>query len=162
MNSDGTIAETYIYDTKVNIPEYVIRDGNTYRIITDHLGSLRLVIDTTDGTVKWDLQGQITFNIAERITIYFNSFKIYGVWLLFNMGLSIYISVVIMIGKSLSKITIWFVYLLIITGIILFIWSFFEANSPLGTLLIIVPFSIAHLYMLKYLKYYQISNRSVR
>jgi RHS repeat-associated protein len=52
VNSDGSIAETYIYGTKVNIPEYVIRDGNTYRVITDHLGSLRLVIDTTDGTVK--------------------------------------------------------------------------------------------------------------
>lgn len=52
VNSDGSIAETYIYGTKVNIPEYVIRDGNTYRVITDHLGSLRLVIDSTDGTVK--------------------------------------------------------------------------------------------------------------
>jgi len=52
LNPDNSIFETYTYGTKVNIPEYVVRNGNKYRIITDHLGSLRLVVDSTDGTVK--------------------------------------------------------------------------------------------------------------
>jgi YD repeat-containing protein len=36
---------------KVNVPTYMIKGGQTYRIIADHLGSLRLVVDTADGTV---------------------------------------------------------------------------------------------------------------
>ena len=34
-----------------NIPQQMIRDGVTYRIIADHLGSPRLVVDSTTGVV---------------------------------------------------------------------------------------------------------------
>ena len=39
----------FIYAGKANVPEYMIKGGWTYRIITDHLGSPRLVINTADG-----------------------------------------------------------------------------------------------------------------
>jgi len=33
------------------VPDYLIKGGNTYRIISDHLGSPRLIINTQDGTI---------------------------------------------------------------------------------------------------------------
>jgi RHS repeat-associated protein len=36
---------------KPNVPDYLVKGGTTYRILSDHLGSPRLVIDTTTGTI---------------------------------------------------------------------------------------------------------------
>ena len=41
----------FVYARRANVPDYVIKGGVTYRIISDHLGSPRLVINTADGTV---------------------------------------------------------------------------------------------------------------
>ena len=41
----------FIYAGKLNVPEYIIKGGATYRIITDHLGGPRLVINTASGEV---------------------------------------------------------------------------------------------------------------
>jgi hypothetical protein len=41
------------------VPDYIIKGGNTYRIISDHLGSPRLVIDTaTDAVVQWKMKSK--------------------------------------------------------------------------------------------------------
>jgi RHS repeat-associated protein len=34
-----------------NVPEYMVRGGDTYRLVTDHLGSVRLVVKVSDGSV---------------------------------------------------------------------------------------------------------------
>jgi len=31
--------------------DYILKDGKTYRIVSDHLGSPRLVVDVADGSV---------------------------------------------------------------------------------------------------------------
>lgn len=36
---------------KGNVPDYLVKDGRTYQIISNHLGSLRLVVDIADGFV---------------------------------------------------------------------------------------------------------------
>lgn len=51
LNADGSIRSHFVYADKINVPSYMIRDGVTYRIISDHLGSPRLVIDASSGTV---------------------------------------------------------------------------------------------------------------
>jgi len=33
------------------VPDYMVKGGNTYRIVTDHLGSPRLVVDVATGSV---------------------------------------------------------------------------------------------------------------
>jgi RHS repeat-associated protein len=38
-----------VYGTKPNVPEYVIKNGTTYRIVSDHLGSPRVIVDATTG-----------------------------------------------------------------------------------------------------------------
>ena len=51
LDGSGSVVSRFVYGDKVNVPEYMVRSGTTYRIATDQLGSPRLVINTTDGTV---------------------------------------------------------------------------------------------------------------
>lgn len=51
LNAAGTITKRFIYGSKGNIPDYMIASGVKYRIISDHLGSPRLVVKQSDGTV---------------------------------------------------------------------------------------------------------------
>jgi len=48
------------------IGSYMHKGGNTYRLITDHLGSVRIVVDVTNGTVAqqldYDEYGNVTYN----------------------------------------------------------------------------------------------------
>ena len=36
--------EKYIYGLKTNIPEYLLKDGKRYKIVSNHLGSLVMLI----------------------------------------------------------------------------------------------------------------------
>ena len=51
LDGSGNVVSRFVYATHANVPDYMIRGGITYRIITDHLGSPRLVLDTADGSV---------------------------------------------------------------------------------------------------------------
>jgi len=66
LDGSGNIVSRFVYDTKINVPEYLIKGGVTYRIITDHLGSPRFIIDTSTGTVAQELDydefGNIIFD----------------------------------------------------------------------------------------------------
>lgn len=41
--------------TNTSVPDYMLRAGSVYRVITDHLGSVRLVVDTATGAVVQQL-----------------------------------------------------------------------------------------------------------
>ncbi len=64
LDGSGNIVSRFVYGTKANVPDYLIKGGITYRIVSDHLGSPRLVINTTDGTVAqrldYDEFGSVT------------------------------------------------------------------------------------------------------
>ena len=49
LDAAGNVVATFVYGTKINVPEYMVQNGVTYKIITDHLGSPRLVIDAESG-----------------------------------------------------------------------------------------------------------------
>jgi len=51
VDEDGNIIEQYVYATKFSIPDYMIRDGEKYSIISDYLGSPRLVVKVSDGSI---------------------------------------------------------------------------------------------------------------
>jgi RHS repeat-associated protein len=44
MDGDGNVVTRFVYGTRPNVPDYMIRGGVDYRIISDHLGSVRLVV----------------------------------------------------------------------------------------------------------------------
>ncbi len=50
LDGNGAVLARFVYGTSPLVPDYLIRGTATYRIITDHLGSPRLVVDTTTGT----------------------------------------------------------------------------------------------------------------
>jgi RHS repeat-associated protein len=51
LDGRNQVVSTFVYAAKVNVPEYVRKADGTYRIITDHLGSPRLVIHVETGTI---------------------------------------------------------------------------------------------------------------
>ncbi|MGX2029945.1 PKD domain-containing protein [Methylocaldum gracile] len=63
LHGQNQIVSRFVYADKANVPAYLIRGGSTYRIISDHLGSPRLVVNTVDGTVvqrlDYDAWGQV-------------------------------------------------------------------------------------------------------
>jgi RHS repeat-associated protein len=58
------VISRFVYATGVNVPDYMLRDGNTYGLIRDHLGSVRLVVDAQTGSIaqrlEYDEFGQVT------------------------------------------------------------------------------------------------------
>jgi len=51
LNPDGTAKATFVYRDSPNVPEYMVKSGLTYRLITDQVGSVRLVQNTSTGAV---------------------------------------------------------------------------------------------------------------
>lgn len=64
LNGSGAVVARFIYGSKLNVPDYLVKGGVTYRIISDHLGSPRLVVNTTTGAIAqrldYDEFGYIT------------------------------------------------------------------------------------------------------
>ncbi len=63
LDNSNTIVSRFVYATHINVPDYMIKGGTTYRIITDQLGSPRLVVDVATGAVAqridYDVFGQV-------------------------------------------------------------------------------------------------------
>ncbi|QOV33309.1 SMP-30/gluconolactonase/LRE family protein [Streptomyces ferrugineus] len=51
LGTDGQINTEFVFDTLDSAPAYLRKSGQIYRIVTDHLGSPRLVINTATGKV---------------------------------------------------------------------------------------------------------------
>ncbi len=63
LDATGAVKATFVYGLHVNVPEYMTTASGTFRILTDHLGSPRLVMDTVSGAVAqrldYDSFGQV-------------------------------------------------------------------------------------------------------
>lgn len=53
LDGNGNLVSRFVYCGcgAGSIPQYMVKNGVTYRILSDHLGSPRLVVNTTDGTI---------------------------------------------------------------------------------------------------------------
>jgi RHS repeat-associated protein len=51
LDGNNAIISRFVYGTKPNIPDYMIKRGVIYRIISDHLGSPRIVVNAETGAV---------------------------------------------------------------------------------------------------------------
>ena len=64
LDGSGTLVSRFVYGTRINVPDYMVKAGITYRLLTDHLGSVRLVVNSTTGAIAQQLDydefGQIT------------------------------------------------------------------------------------------------------
>ena len=47
----GNLIQQFVYATRVNVPDLIIRGGTTYRVIADQVGSVRRVVEANSGAV---------------------------------------------------------------------------------------------------------------
>ena len=64
LDASGSVVARFVYGTKGHIPDYMVKAGVTYRIVSDHLGSVRLVVNASTGAVvqrlDYDAFGRVT------------------------------------------------------------------------------------------------------
>ena len=64
LDGSGNVISRFVYASKQHAPDFMIKGGVTYRIISDHLGSIQLVINTATGQVvqqmDYDEFGKVT------------------------------------------------------------------------------------------------------
>jgi RHS repeat-associated protein len=51
LDGAGNVVSRFVYGGKANVPEYLVKNGAEYRLITDQLGSVRLVVNAADGSI---------------------------------------------------------------------------------------------------------------
>ncbi|ACY13868.1 RHS repeat-associated core domain-containing protein [Haliangium ochraceum] len=63
LDASGAVVSRFVYATRTNVPDYLIRGGQTYQLLTDPRGSVRLVVDTATGAVAqridYDVWGRV-------------------------------------------------------------------------------------------------------
>jgi RHS repeat-associated protein len=65
LDAQGNVTARFVYASRAHVPEYIVKGGTTYRLVTDHLGSVRLVVDTTDGSVAQRLDYDAFGNVLQ-------------------------------------------------------------------------------------------------
>jgi RHS repeat-associated protein len=57
----------FSYEKKINVPDYIIKGGEKYKVLTDHLGSVRYVVRTSDGgiveEIEYDSFGNVLYDL---------------------------------------------------------------------------------------------------
>jgi RHS repeat-associated protein len=55
LDGARNLVSRFVYRTGVNVPDYFVRGGAIHRIVTDHLGSPRVVVNTATGVIAQEL-----------------------------------------------------------------------------------------------------------
>ena len=68
VSATGAVVARYVYGTRRYVPDFMVKGGVTYRVITDQVGSVRLVVNTSTGAIAqridYDAFGRITQNTS--------------------------------------------------------------------------------------------------
>jgi RHS repeat-associated protein len=72
VDGSGTnVVARFVYGSKANVPDYMITSGGTYRILSDHLGSPRAIVDVSSGdlieAINFDEFGNETDTLAATL-----------------------------------------------------------------------------------------------
>ena len=78
LDGSGNIVSRFVYATKENVPDYMEKNGKTYRIITDHVGSVRLVVDAATGEIAQRINYDEFGNVLEDTNPGFQPFGFAG------------------------------------------------------------------------------------
>lgn len=64
LDATGALVAQFVYAANGRVPDLMLKSGVLYRLLTDHLGSVRLVVNTSNGTaaqrVDYDTWGNAT------------------------------------------------------------------------------------------------------
>jgi RHS repeat-associated protein len=64
LGVSGDVVTRFVYGSKANVPDYMLKGEKIYRILSDHLGSPRLVVDISDGTVVQRMDYDVFGNVV--------------------------------------------------------------------------------------------------
>ena len=64
LDSVGNVVARFIYGEKKNVPAYMVKGGTSYRIISDHLGSPRVIVNVETGVVAQQLDYDVWGNVV--------------------------------------------------------------------------------------------------
>jgi RHS repeat-associated protein len=78
LDGEGNVISRFVYAEKVNVPSYMIKGGNAYRIFSDHLGSPRLIVDIDTGAVAQRIVYDVWGNVTEDTNPGFQPFGFAG------------------------------------------------------------------------------------
>ena len=56
LDANNRVVARFVYASKSNVPDYMVKSGITYRFITDQLGSVRLVVNSQTGEIAQQLR----------------------------------------------------------------------------------------------------------
>jgi len=68
LDASGAVVARFVYGERINVPEVMLKGGTTYRLVTDHVGSVQLVVDAaTDAVVQrmdYDESGRVVLDTS--------------------------------------------------------------------------------------------------
>ncbi len=56
LDGNNQVVSRFVYGTRINVPDYMIKGGVTYRIVSDYLGSPRLVVNEATGEIAQEME----------------------------------------------------------------------------------------------------------
>lgn len=72
LDGSGNVASRFVYGTKPNVPDYFTSTAGTFRILSDHLGSPRLIVNASTGAIAeeidYDEFGRVTNDTSPGLT----------------------------------------------------------------------------------------------
>lgn len=63
LGASGKVQSRFVYGTRVHVPDLMITKGQTFLIVTDHLGSPMLVIDCASGEIAQEIEYDVFGNV---------------------------------------------------------------------------------------------------
>lgn len=78
LDGSGQVVARFVYGSKANVPGYIVRDGVTYRLVSDHLGTVRLVVNSLTGEVAQRLDYGAFGRVAQNTNPGFQPFGFAG------------------------------------------------------------------------------------
>ncbi|MCA9982175.1 MAG: hypothetical protein KDD89_15125, partial [Anaerolineales bacterium] len=55
LDGSGAVVSLFVYGSRGNVPDYMVKHGRVYHFVTDHLGSVQLVVDAETGDIAQQL-----------------------------------------------------------------------------------------------------------
>ena len=56
VDASGDVVASFAYASRGHVADYMVRGGQVYRLVTDHLGSVRAVVNANDGSLVQALE----------------------------------------------------------------------------------------------------------
>ncbi len=78
LDGDGNVVSRFVCGSRPNVPDYLVKSGTTYRIVADHLGSVRLVVNVETGMVVQQIDYDEWGNVTQNTNAGFQPFGFAG------------------------------------------------------------------------------------